>query len=280
MKGRVQLIMETDAGEVAEEIACLERETARLEDVGVTLTEAKAVLASIQQVIVKQQTADYVEQQRSCPQCGQCRRHKGEHSLTFRTLFGTVVLQSPRWHRCPCEQAETRTFSPLTALLTEHTSPERLYLETKWASLVSYGATARLLTDVLPLDDQLNAASVRNDLQHVAERAEAALGNEQVAFIEGCPRDWGALPPPPAPLTVGLDGGYVREWKDKHKHFEMIAGKSVPEEGAAKYFGFAHGYDQKSKRRLFELLQRQGMQRNQQVIFLTDGGDTLRDLPL
>lgn len=207
MKCRVQLIMETDAGEVVEEIACLERATARLEDVGVTLTEAKAVLTSLQQVIVKQQTADYVAHQRSCPQRGQCRRHKGEHSLTFRTRFGTVVLQSPRWHRCPCEQAETRTFSPLTALLTEHPSPERRDLETKGASLVSSGATVQLLTEVLPLDDQPGAAGVRNHLQHVAERAEAALGNEQLACIEGCPRDWGALPPPPAPLTVGLDGG-------------------------------------------------------------------------
>lgn len=71
----------------------------------------------------------------------------------------------------------------------------------------------------------------------------------------------------------------MREWNDKHQHFEMIAGKSVPEEGDAKYFDFAHSDDQQSKRRLFALLQRQGMQRNQQVVFLTDGGDTLRDLP-
>jgi len=45
-------------------------------------------------------------------------------------------------------------------------------------------------------------------------------------------------------------------------------------------FGFVNGYDQKPKRRLFELLKSQGMQMNQQVTFLSDGGDTVRDLQL
>ena len=39
-------------------------------------------------------------------------------------------------------------------------------------------------------------------------------------------------------------------------------------------------HDTKPKRRLFELLAAQGMQANQQVTFLTDGADDVRDLPL
>ena len=38
----------------------------------------------------------------------------------------------------PASRAASKTFSPLTALFTEHTAPELLYLETRWASLVSY----------------------------------------------------------------------------------------------------------------------------------------------
>jgi hypothetical protein len=38
-------------------------------------------------------------------------------------------------------------------------------------------------------------------------------------------------------------------------------------------------YDSKPKRRLFEVLAGQGMQPNQQVTFLTDGGEDIRDLP-
>ena len=62
--------------------------------------------------------------------------------------------------------------------------------------------------------------------------------------------------------------------------FEVIAGKSMPSEGAAKCFAFVQTYDAKPKRRLFELLRSQGMQPNQQISFLTDGGEDVRELPL
>jgi hypothetical protein len=116
-----------------------------------------------------------------------------------------------------------------------------------------------------------------------AERLESELGPEQPMFAEGCQRDWDALPRPDLPLTVGLDGGYVHSSQQRSRRdgwFEVIAGKSVPTEGAAKCFGFVQTYDTKPKRRLFEVLRSQGMQMNQQVTFFTDGGDDVRDLPL
>ena len=60
----------------------------------------------------------------------------------------------------------------------------------------------------------------------------------------------------------------------------MIAGKCQPDHGEAKCFAFVNTYDAKPKRRLFEVLKAQGLQMNQQVTFLTDGGDTVRELPL
>src|SRR5688500_7861570 len=44
-------------------------------------------------------------------------------------------------------------FSPLAELFTGHTAPELLYLESRWASLISFGMTAALLKDVLPVAD-------------------------------------------------------------------------------------------------------------------------------
>lgn len=52
----------------------------------------------------------------------------------------------------------------------------------------------------------------------------------------------------------------------------------MPEDGAPRYLGLAHGYDQKPKRRLFDLLKSQGLQANQDVTFLTDGGEEVRAL--
>ena len=54
----------------------------------------------------------------------------------------------------------------------------------------------------------------------------------------------------------------------------------MPADGPAKCFGFVQTYDTKPKRRLFEVLKSQGMQPNQQITLLTDGGDDVRELPL
>ena len=86
-------------------------------------------------------------------------------------------------------------------------------------------------------------------------------------------------------MTVGLDGGYVRAAL-KQGFFEVIAGRSVVafrrrEEEAippSKCFAFVQTYDEKPRRRLWELMKSQGMQENQQVIFLSDGGEDIRQV--
>ena len=170
----------------------------------------------------------------------------------------------------------------------EPTTPELLFLETKWAALVSYGVTAQLLHDVLPIDDALAPCTIREHVFTVAERLEQALGEERWSFIDSCPAEWSRLPVPDGPLPVGIDGGYVRA-QGEQGWFEVIAGKSLlafrrgeESEGpvSSKGFAFVQTYDQKPKRRLFEVLKSQGHQLNQQLTFLSDGGDTVRDLQL
>jgi hypothetical protein len=54
MKVRVQVIIEADSGEQAciEEVASLRREMLQLEDLGLTLAEAKAMLAGVQRTMI------------------------------------------------------------------------------------------------------------------------------------------------------------------------------------------------------------------------------------
>ena len=148
---------------------------------------------------------------------------------------------------------------------------------------MSYGVTVDVLGEILPIGAQLNATTVQRHLLRVAERVEHELGEEQAMFVEGCPAEWEDLPAPDVPLTMGLDGGYVHARDERSRKagwFEVIVGKSQPDEGASKCFGFVHTYDTRPKRRLFEVLKSQGMQANQQVTFLSDGGDTVRELPM
>lgn len=274
----IQIVIETEVGPETVEVGRLERDGACVENLGISLKESKDLLAAIQKKMVEEQISEYLAKQRKCGQCGEWRGHHSTHQITFQTLFGNLKLASPRWNRCACESNGPKTFSPLVALLTEHVSPERLYLETKWGTLMAFEPSAELLRDTLPIAETISANTVRNHLHRVARRVESELGEEQASFIEGCPADWGELPRPAAPLTVGIDGGYVRQWDDRKTHFEVIVGKSVPEEGSARRFAFVQTYDDKPKRRVFEVLKGQGMQNNQTVVFLSDGGEDVRDV--
>jgi len=123
---------------------------------------------------------------------------------------------------------------------------------------------------------------VRRAVHAVADRLEGELGEERPSFIDTCQREREELPRPDLPIIVGLDGGYVHSSQQRSRAdgwFEVIAGKAIPACGRASCFGYAQTYDTKPRRRLFEVLRSQGMQANQQVTFLTDGGEDIRDIP-
>jgi hypothetical protein len=166
--------------------------------------------------------------------------------------------------------------------VTTHTSPELEFLQAKWAAHVSFAAVADLLHDVLPVDACLNDETIRMQVFKTAERLEAELGPEQFAFDTGSQHEIEESPEPGPPITVGLDGGYIRG-RDRRPGgtgcFEVIAGKSIPEEGKARVFAGVGQIDTKPKRRLHEVLTSQGVLPRQRVTFLSDGGDNVRQLP-
>jgi hypothetical protein len=286
MKFRVQMSWVSEAGaEERREVMEIDRDKLAMATLGLNLAEGKALLHGVQEFVVAQQVADDLERRRSCPDCGKRHTSKGQGSIEVKTVFGQVELPNPRWHRCACQSTGLNTFRPTTSWLNAQTSPELLYLETKWASLIPYAKVVQLLKDVLPIADTFNQETVRNHLHRTAERIEQGLGEEAVCLFEGSDPDWEEQPLPDGPMTVGIDGGFVRA-AHKAGCFEVIAGKSVvafrrednDETPSAKCFGLVQTYDEKPRRRLWELLKSQGMQENQQVIFLSDGGESVRRL--
>ena len=84
-------------------------------------------------------------------------------------------------------------------------TPELAYLQARFAALVSYGITADLLGELLPLGPRLYPAVVRRQTQAVAQRLEDELGEERPSFIDTCQRDREELPRPDLPIVVGLN---------------------------------------------------------------------------
>jgi hypothetical protein len=291
MRVKLQLVICHDDGheETVTNVITLNKNPQRIEHLGLSLAESKQLLSSLQRHLLQQQINTFLDTHSTCPDCGTPLKLKARGSKSFRTLFGTFTFYSPRLEHCDCKRHNTASFRPLSALLTEPVAPELLYMEAKWSSLVSYGLSLDALKDFLPIDLSLDVKTVRYDTLKVAKRLEAELNEDQTSFIEGEPSDWELLPPPEGSFKVGIDGGYVRNWVDKKHKFEVIVGKSIRsfDESEAedktpslKRFGFVQTLETKSKRRLYEVLHSQGLQMNQEITFLSDGDNTLRQLQL
>lgn len=283
MKVKIQVVVESDNGDpqVIQEVTQIERGSLKPENLGLSLAEAKTLLQNTQRILVEQQVAEYSQQQELCLHCSKKLLHKDKRTIVYRTLFGKLYLQCHRLFHCPCQEQPTRSFNPLATLLPERTSRELLYLESKFGSLMSYGLSVKLLKEVLPIEGEINPTSVRNNLHSIGKRLEDELSEEKGGYIEGCPRDWEELPRPDLPLVLGMDGGYVRSYDKKSLskgNFEVIVGKSIKADGTSKQFGGVYCYDTKPQRRIFEVLKSQGMQMNQQVTFLSDGDEKIREL--
>src|SRR5215469_15289672 len=278
MSIRVEVVCIADDGsEQRREVMTIERPELAMETLGLTLKEGKALLAGVQDFVVAQQARQYLDQQRTCPQCSQRHTSKDIGNTPVKTVFGPVQVPNPRWNRCSCQTDGPRTFRPMRAWLQGRTTPEMLYLETRWASLIPFARVVDLLKDVLPVGDALNSETVRHHLQATGERLEQELGDERPPNrFEGAEEDWEQQPLPDGPITVGIDGGYVRA-ANRQGWFEVIAGKSVVafqrddggELPCAKCFGFVQTYDQKSRRSLSALLNSLSMHDTQQLPLLS-----------
>jgi hypothetical protein len=287
---KLQLVLCSDEGqeETVTDVITLNKNSQRIEHLGLTLAEAKQLLSTLQRHLLQHQVDTFLDPRSTCSACGALLKVKAHASRSFRTLFGTCKLDSPRLEHCDCTRRKTLSFRPLSALLTESVAPALLSMEAKWSSLVSYGMSLEALKDFLPLEVTLDVKTVRYDTLKVAKRIEAELGDEHPCFIEGSPSDWALLPRPDGAFKVGIDGGYVRNWCAKKHNFEVIVGKSTRAFGehdedktpSSKRFGFVQTLDTKPKRRLYEVLHSQGLQMNQDSTFLSDGNDTLRALQL
>jgi hypothetical protein len=200
MKFSVQVIVhpddDTEASPVVREVFTLDRDDLAPDTLGLQLGEAKDLLLAVQDTVVERQVNAAITKQVACPDCGRARRHKDTRTIVVRSLFGALRLASPRWWHCGCRDRPARTFQPLAELLPERTTPELAYLQARFAALVSYGITADLLGELLPLGRRLYPAVVRRQTQAVAQRLEDELGEERSSFIDTCQRDREELPRP------------------------------------------------------------------------------------
>ena len=136
MRVKLQLVICNDKGqeETVTDVITLNKNTQRIEHLGLTLSEAKQLLSTPQRHLLRQQVDAFLNTYADCPDCGTPLHLKARSLRSFRTLFGTFKFYSPRLDHCAYQGPKTSSFRPLAALLTKSVAPELLYMEAKWSS--------------------------------------------------------------------------------------------------------------------------------------------------
>lgn len=266
---RVEVVcLGADGSEQRRDVLAIERRELAMETLGMNLAEGKALLQRVQDFVVAQPgerrsgATARVSPMRSAAQQQRLWEYGSEDRIRSgrraESALGKVHLPS-RWSEDvpAADNVAQRTHQSGDAISGDEVGLVDPLCESGRSDEGS--AAGR---------DSVNQETVRAHLYATAERIERELGEEQqLNLFEGSEEEWEQQALPDSPITVGIDGGYVRA-AHKQGWFEVIAGKSVvafrrEEEGevaSAKCFRFVQTYDEKPRRRLWELMKLQGMQ--------------------
>jgi hypothetical protein len=91
---------------------------------GLSLAEAKSVLAGLQRHLVQTQAEEHCQVRRRCPQCGGQRSLNDQRPRQLRSLFGTVEVCAPRFEPCRCGVTLRTILSPVKEIMPDHCTPE------------------------------------------------------------------------------------------------------------------------------------------------------------
>jgi hypothetical protein len=234
--------------------------------VGLTISEGKAILESLQEQMVVAQIQHHGTRIPACPGCGKAFRTKGYYRSILRSVYGNVRMRVRRIKGCSCSGMQGRSFSTLFTNKNP-TTPELKYLTAKMAAVLPFGKVVDFLGELLPFSAKTTASTVRNRTMKVGKRLEKSA--EALAQ----PRTNN----PSQEAVVGLDGGYVRARHQRpERNFEVIAGKVLDGEGNATRFAFPRNGGSEAVKAATRALRQCGVTEDTSVTVLTDGDAGLR----
>jgi len=265
MQWTVRLEARTSAGEVTTtELATVSRPAmvSTLAEVGLVLSETKALLAKLQASMLCSQVAEYAAHHRACVECGALQPLKDRRTRRLQTLFGTVELEAPRFKLCRCRpttpMAGTVLFSPVCALLSARCTPELERVQAELGARTSFRDGVRILEALLPVSPA-NHESLRSRTHAVALQLEAA-DRQAAAEITAVRDDTAKAAAADASRpVVMLDGAYIRAVPGHQvRNFEAICGKVEREGQPTRRFALVRSVAEQPHALLRAALQGQG----------------------
>ena len=188
-------------------------------DLGLTLAEARRLLAGVQREIVAAQARDHAVRRPGCSRCDGvcCVKDYRDHAVA--TLFGQATVRLPRF-RCPaCGGIEAGVGWPSHVRST----PELDRLEAHLCALMTYRTAADLLEQMFPVDAGKHHETLRRHTLKVGEVfGECAVIQPKTAA---------------SAVVVTLDSTFIRSCAEGERHLEVRVGNVETEAGGRQVFG-------------------------------------------
>ncbi len=188
-------------------------------NLGLTLAEAKRLLAGIQREIVAAQAREHAVRRPDCSRCGGVCRVKDYRDHAVATLFGQVTVRLPRFRCAACGGLEAGVGWPSHCRST----PELDRLRAHFSALMTYRTAADLLGQMFPVDAGTHHETLR---RHTLKVGEA---------LSGC----AAVRPetPASAIMVTLDSTFIRSCAEGERHLEVRVGNVETQSGGRQVFG-------------------------------------------
>ena len=262
-------------------LSVLERtlEHAPASGLGMLLRETGSLLEKLQAVFVEEQVREFAAFAGRCRHCSLPLPHKDSRSIVYRTAYGKLRVTSPRLKTrcgaCGFAGADQATISPVADALPERSHPQWAWLQSRFASVMSYRLARILLRHIFPGGEFLAESGVKKTVRAVGDRQEADAQEATAKALQALlPFD--DSPKGDSGIAIQIDTGYVRAVprQDGVRWFAAVASKlSVPGFRRTHVHSYVGNSDPWQGARQRAFMQSVGIGLRVPVTVITDGGN-------
>jgi hypothetical protein len=231
-----------------------------LANLGLTLVEAKQLLAHVQRDVVAAQAGNHAMFRPDCQSCGGRCHVKDWRPHRIATVFGEVRLKLPRFLCAGCDRGEIGVGWPSH----RRSTPELDQLRARLSALMPYRVAADVLLHLLPISAGKSPETLRSHTLQVGKQLGDAATKKPPAAASA--------------ITVSLDSTFIRGREESERHLEVRVGNVETADGGRQVFGAVTRADTDITALIRRTLEAVGRNDNTEVTAFTDGCPGLRTI--
>jgi hypothetical protein len=257
-------------------------------EIDFSVEDGKAIMAHLQQVVVKQQCEAYVLTSRFCVDCERFRRIKDYSKRKIRTVFGRVEVRNPRIMNCQrCLPHFCDAWTVLRDICPDQATSELMERSARLGSLLPYRKAAEVMAEFLPIQSTESFVTLRHRTmklgQRLDERARERAWFEPPSTTERRQMELDLPNDPEREFVVSIDTAHVRASPaEAGRNFEIVVarcGRGGRGSRPGRYFTTADTSKRELQSRTLQALQSEGYAGRGEVTVLSDGAEIMKRLP-